>query len=186
MSDYLDSLEVQEKEGRTTDRQMVRVYKPGDAEYDAFVAQCKEGRYNVVVAAKRAKSEIDFRLTVLNSVRFIAKTAPSTKAKTKDQVFDRYELIGRDMVTNQTMYTWIIVADGADAPAVQTLMDFPTFLLKEGDVSYANKKFTLALKDTHQSAEQAMAEELNAARQAGYQATATSETAKETAAKATV
>ena len=62
-------------------------------------------------------------------------------------------------------------------------MEFPCFLLKKGNVSYANKKFTLALKDTLQHAEKGMAEELNAARQAGYQANASSETAKETATK---
>lgn len=183
---FWSGLEVQQKQGRTTDRKSVMVYKKGTPEGEAFATKCMAGEYIFKPASKVQLEDIKYRLTVVTAIKHNGLTAPSTKPGFEGQTWEQYEIRGRDVITNASLITWIILKAEITVPEIGTMFEMPCFLLPKGEVSFANGKLTHALKDVWQAAEQGQAQELNSTRQAAFQATALSVTAKETATKVAV
>lgn len=188
---FLEELDKEVELGRTTGRQMVQTAKEGTAEFTALQTEAEAlGKDKVVIVSKIPASALQYRLVVVNQIISLGKTKASTKAKTMGKIWDRYQIVGRDTVTNQNLYTWIIQDEGTPAKQAGTLMEFPSFQLKEGQIAYDkgtnSRTFTKAIVDCFQSAGQGQAEELNLARQTGYAAAAANAIVAEKAAFATI
>jgi len=115
---------------RATAKRFVEIIDEAHADYATIDAT--DSTIPLVVIAEEVPQEVVVRV---EQVKFLKKTEPSKKEKTLGLVYDVYQISGNFKATNQTLYTWKIVAEGADAPFAESdLAMFPAVHIPFGSV----------------------------------------------------
>jgi hypothetical protein len=122
--------QTRQEVARATAKRFVEIIDESHADYATIDAT--DSAVPLIVIAEEVPQEVVVRV---EQVTFLKQTEPSKKEKTLGLVYDVYQISGNFKATNQTLYTWKIVPEGADAPfVVSDLAMFPAVHIPFGSV----------------------------------------------------